>query len=108
MPTYSEITAQIADQWIEALENAEKVAAAVSEQGRRLAESLPQPTPVKLDGFEKFTDIAGANLPSATEIVNANFDLASRVLAAQRNSALRLIENITAVTKTASKESADA
>lgn len=111
MPTYSEITSQIADQWIDALENAEKVAASVSEQGRRIAESLPQPAPIKLDGLEKLSDLSALNLPSAAEIVEANFDLASRVLTAQRNSALRLIETIAAAnpaTKTAPKEDADA
>jgi len=87
MSSYQQITRKIGDQWVAALKRAEEAAASTAGSIRGKVD-LPQiPVPEKLNQLSKAVT---KHLPPG-EIVQANFELTERLLAAQRDLALRLI-----------------
>lgn len=91
MTTYSEITNQIADQWIAALKNAEQLVGVASGGAQRLTQSLPLPAvPAP---FQELNEIITDKLPEPQEVVRANFEFTNRLLEAQRDFTLKLLEN---------------
>jgi hypothetical protein len=91
MTTYREITNQVADQWVAAMKNAEAVIDSVSE-GARLAESATPEQGADFVWLEKLNEVISEHLPQPAEIVEANFEFNSRLLAAQRDLTLKLLE----------------
>jgi hypothetical protein len=92
--TYRELANQIADQWVAAMKNAEQVLVAIAEGSQRLAETAPKPL-VEVPSFgslDKLNEVLGENLPKPSEIVETNFEFANRLLTAQRDLTLRLLE----------------
>lgn len=92
MSTYREITTQVADQWVAALKIAEETATKLSESAQRVAEAFPAPQVPSGDPFAKLNAVLAEQLPKPSEIVEANFDFTTRLLAAQRDLTLRLLE----------------
>jgi hypothetical protein len=98
MPSYTEVTQQIGDQWVSALERAQDVisAYAAGAQSRPKidhARAVPEPVAKFNDAIRDQLDEAiGERLPKPREIVEANFELAQRLMAAQRDLTLRLLE----------------
>jgi len=91
MTTYREITNQVADQWVAAMKNAEAVIDSVSE-GARLVPSATPEQGAEFVWLEKLNEVISEHLPKPTEIVEANFEFNSRLLAAQRDLTLKLLE----------------
>ncbi|MDN5851902.1 MAG: hypothetical protein L0K86_03475 [Actinomycetia bacterium] len=87
MSTYSEWTQQIGDQWVAALKRAEEVVTTMRDQADT-ADLPPVPVP---DQVSQLTDAVAERLPDPSEIVEANFALTSRLLAAQRELTLKLL-----------------
>ncbi|GAA4390929.1 hypothetical protein [Tsukamurella soli] len=100
MTTYRELTAQVADQYIAAMEAAEKAVRSVADGTQRITAAIPTFGPA-----EKFAEIVVDNLPKPIEIVEANYEFTNRLLTAQRDLALRLLND--AATQ-ADKAAADA
>ena len=101
MTNYQEITRQVGDQWVAALKNAEqtlvKLATNLSENKDKY--DVPQiPTP---EVIEKLNEAVAERLPKPSEVVEANFELTNRLLAAQRDLTLRLLEVSGSKAKTA-------
>ncbi|TNM36489.1 hypothetical protein FHP29_20355 [Nocardioides albidus] len=93
MSTYREITNQVADQWVAALKNAEQAVTKLSENAQRFADSIPTPAlPATPEPFAKLNEALSERLPKPSEIVEANFDMATRLLSAQRDLTLRLLD----------------
>jgi hypothetical protein len=98
MSTYSDVTQQIGDQWIAALERAGDAVKTVSSGVGNLMSKVDLPDLSKLPLPEQLTEASeaiGAAIPEPAEVVTANFALAERLLAAQRDLALRLLEAAT-------------
>lgn len=88
MSTYSEITSQLADQWVAAVEQAIKALPAATDSMKGIAPGFDLPD---LTGLLPSAAIEG--LPDAREVIEANFDVASRLLAAQRDFAVAMISS---------------
>jgi hypothetical protein len=92
MTSYQEITRKVGDQWVAALKRAEDsiVKATENLDDVRGKVDLPDfPAPAALT---KLNEAFSERLPKPSEVVEANFELTSRVLAAQRDLTLRLLE----------------
>src|SRR4051794_24366387 len=83
--TYRDITNQVADQWVAALKNAEQLVGAVSEDAQRFAQAAPTASLPEFAAFEKLNEVISEQLPKPREIVEANFEFATRLLTAQRD-----------------------
>ena len=98
MPSYTEVTQQIGDQWVSALDSAQDVVsayAAGAQNVRKIDYGRTVPEPVaKFNAAirERLDEAIGERLPKPSEIVEANFELAQRLMAAQRDLTLRLLE----------------
>jgi hypothetical protein len=92
MTSYQEITRKVGDQWVAALKRAEDSIMKATENldDVRGKVDLPDfPAPAALT---KLNEAFSERLPKPSEVVEANFELTSRVLAAQRDLTLRLLE----------------
>ena len=95
MSTYSDVTEQIGDQWVAALERAGDAVRTVSSGLGSVMSKVDLPDLPKFplpDQLTQAGETIGAAIPQPSEVVNANFALAERLLAAQRDLALRLLE----------------
>lgn len=92
MSTYREITTQVADQWVAALKHAEEAVTKQSENAQRLTDAFPTPHLPGGEPFAKLNEVLAEQLPKPSEIVEANFDFTTKLLAAQRDLTLRLLE----------------
>jgi hypothetical protein len=96
---YAELTTQIGDQWVAALRRAEDAIARLTpDEGpapRVDLSEIPLPEPVaKFNEAirRQFDEAIGKQLPKPSEIVEANYQLAQRLMTAQRDLTLRLLE----------------
>ena len=92
MTSYQEITRKVGDQWVAALKSAEDsiVKLADNLDGARGKVELPDfPQP---EALSKLNGALSERLPKPSEVVEANYELTSRVLIAQRDLTLRLLE----------------
>ncbi|CCH78581.1 hypothetical protein BN12_3000002 [Nostocoides japonicum T1-X7] len=89
MTSYQEITQQIGDQWVAALKRAEDTVSMVADGIQQTRDRIDVPAS---DAFAKLSESFQEGLPKPSEIVEANFELTNRLLAAQRDLTLRLIE----------------
>jgi hypothetical protein len=98
MPSYTEVTQQIGDQWVSALGRAQDVISAYEAGAQAMprvdyARAVPEPVAKFNEAIREQLDQAiGDQLPKPSEIVEANFELAQRLMAAQRDLTLRLLE----------------
>jgi hypothetical protein len=98
MSMYGDVTQQIGDQWVAALERAGDAAQTVSSGIGSVMSKVDLPDLPKLPLPDQLTEAGeaiGAAIPQPTEVVTANFALAERLLTAQRDLALRLLEAAT-------------
>ena len=79
MATYAQVTKQLGDLWVDALKRAEDSVATAAKARPTMREARP----VRLLGQE---------IPTMREVVEANFELAERVLKAQKHYALKTVE----------------
>jgi hypothetical protein len=89
--TYQEITRKVGDRWVAALKAAEDsiVELAASLEDVRGKVELPDvPRPEALSRLKALSE----RLPKPSEVVEANFELTNRLLTAQRDLTLRLLE----------------
>jgi hypothetical protein len=101
MSTYSDVTQQIGDQWVAALERAGDAVKTASSGVSSVMSKVELPDMPKLPLPDQLTEAGeaiGAAIPQPTEVVTANFALAERLLTAQRDLALRLLEAATNLT----------
>lgn len=108
MTTYSEWTQQVGDQWVAVIERADAALSQAAQNAAEAAKSYAEHTPkFDLPQYEmpKFDmpkfDVPGVSseqiaqlaegYPTAKEVVEANYELTTRVLAAQRELALHVI-----------------
>ena len=92
MTSYQEITRKVGDQWVAALKAAEDRIVKLAENlddARGKVELPDVPAPGALT---KLNEALSERLPKPSEVVEANFELTSRVLTAQRDLTLRLLE----------------
>lgn len=92
MTTYTEITSKIADQWVAAFKGAEESLSKWAEGAQKTAAKFDVPSFPVPEQVGKLNEALTEQLPKPSEIVQANFELATRLLAAQRDFALRLLE----------------
>jgi hypothetical protein len=92
MTAYRELTSQVADQWIAALRNAEQLVGVVSEGAQRFVQAVPAPSVPEFAPFEKLNEVISEQLPKPREVVEANFEFTSRLLTAQRDLTLKVLE----------------
>ena len=104
MSTYREITNQVADQWIAVLNSAADAVTKASESTQRVAKAFPLSSLPVTEPFAKLNEVLAERLPQPREIVEANFELTNRLLSAQRDLTLRLLEASTASLNTAQND----
>jgi hypothetical protein len=80
MATYTQVTKQFGDLWVDALKRAEEAVASAA----KTRQTQPR-RPIRQTTLSR-------ELPTLHEVVEANFDLAERVLKAQKHYALKAIE----------------
>ncbi|MGV0836338.1 hypothetical protein [Mycolicibacterium thermoresistibile] len=93
MITYQEVTSQIADQWVSAFKRTEDAVSNYAETVQKARATLDVPSLPIPELLTNLNKNLGEKLPKPSEIIAANFDFASRVLTAQRDLALRLVED---------------
>lgn len=91
MNTYTEWTQQVGDQWVAALKRAEDVVTAAAENLKDATAKVNLPAVEVPEQISKLGDAVVERLPKPEEIVEANFALTTRLLAAQRELTLKLI-----------------
>jgi hypothetical protein len=96
MTTYTEMTQQFGDQYVAAVK---RTGDAVADGVSRLTSRLDVSKVPFVDDIAKTVTAFGVTLPQPSDIVEANFALAERVLVAQRDFATRVLGNVE--TKTA-------
>ncbi len=94
MTTYREITQELADHWVAAMETA-------GETVEKMSQNAQSATPAEVPGFQVPESLANLGealterFPTPTEVVEANYDFTSRLLTAQRDLSLRLLRAAT-------------
>lgn len=92
MSTYSEWTRQVGDQWVAALKRAEDAITAASTNLKEATAKVNLPPVQVPEQISKFNEAVAERLPKPEEVVEANFELTTRLLAAQRELTLKLLE----------------
>jgi hypothetical protein len=102
MSTYTDVTKQIGDQWVAALERAQDAISDHADLGQRYASGVEVdysqiPVPEAVAKFneairQQLDEAIGDQFPKPSEIVEANFELAQRLMTAQRDLTLRLLD----------------
>jgi hypothetical protein len=92
MTSYQEITRKVGDQWVAALKSAEDSIVKLTEnlddvRGKVELPDFPEPA-----ALTKLNKALSERLPKPSEVIEANFELTSRLLTAQRDLTLRLLE----------------
>jgi hypothetical protein len=104
MSTYSEITNQVADQWVAVLNSAADAVTKAAESTQRVTEAFPVSSLPFSEPLTKLNEALAERLPQPREIVEANFEVTNKLLTAQRDLTLRLLEASTASLKTAQND----
>ena len=92
MTSYQDITRQIGDQWVAALQRAEDAVAGIAQNVADARGKLDVPQVEVPEQLAKLTEALAGQLPKPSEIVAANFELTERLLAAQKALTLRVLE----------------
>jgi len=103
MTNYQDITRQIGDQWVAALKDTEERVAQAAGSLADARAKVDVPVFPSSEVLAKLNESLAEGLPKPSEIVEANFDLTNRLLTAQRDLTLRLLE----VASTTAAEEAD-
>jgi hypothetical protein len=90
--TYTEWTTQVGDAWVAALKRAEDAIESVSASVRESAATMQLPQFQVPEQMSTMTNPLSEKLPKPSEIVEANFELTNRVLTAQRELTIKLLE----------------
>lgn len=102
--SYSEWTKQIGDQWVEALKKGEEALGTAAGAVSEAAGKLDLPAVQVPEQVTALTDAVTSKLPKPSEIIEANFELTSRLLAAHRELALKLLAAYPAAAETETKD----
>jgi hypothetical protein len=92
MTSYQEITRKVGDQWVAALKTAEDSIVKLAENLDDVRGKVELPDFLAPEALTKLNEALFERLPRPSEVVEANFELTSRVLTAQRDLTLRLLE----------------
>ena len=92
MTSYQDVIRQVGDQWVAVLRQAEQSVGKFSESVQQASAGLEVPKVDLPEPLAKLNEALAEHLPSPSEIIQANFDLATRLLEAQRELALKLLE----------------
>jgi hypothetical protein len=92
MTSYQEITRKVADQWVAALKTAEDSIVKLTQNLDDASGKVELPDFPAPEALTKLNKALSERLPKPSEIVEANFELTSRLLTAQRDLTLRLLE----------------
>lgn len=92
MPTYQEIANQIGDQWVSAIKQVEETLVQYAENARNATPTFETPDIPTPEAVAKFSESMSLNLPKPREVIQANFELTERLLHAQRDLTLRLLD----------------
>lgn len=96
MRTYTEMTQQFGDQWVAAVKRTEDAVSTVVSGINGLVSTVDLP---KLPFTEQVTEAiasVGVAFPKPSEVIEANFALAERMLGAQREFATKLVDLVPA------------
>ena len=91
MTSYQDITRQIGDQWVAALKRAEETVTAVAQNLQDATPKFDVPQIPVPEQVTKFNEAVAERLPKPSEILQANFELTERLLAAQKDLALQVL-----------------
>jgi predicted trehalose synthase len=91
MTTYQEYTRQVGDQWVAALKRAEEAVTSASQNVQEAVAKLDVPQVPVPEQVSKFSASVAEKLPKPSEILQANFELTERLLAAQQELALKVL-----------------
>ena len=91
MTSYQDITRQIGDQWVAALKRAEETVTSVTQNVQNAAPKFEVPQIPVPEQVAKFNEAVAERLPKPSEILQANFELTERLLAAQKELALKVL-----------------
>jgi hypothetical protein len=92
MTSYQEITRKVGDQWVAALKSAEDSIVKLAENLGDVRGKVELPDVPAPEALTRLNEVLSDRLPKPSEVVEANFELTSRVLTAQRDLTLRLLE----------------
>ena len=92
MTSYQEITRKVGDQWVAALKTAEDSIVKLAENLDNARGKVELPDFRAPEALSRLNEALSERLPNPSEVVEANFELTSRVLTAQRDLTLRLLE----------------
>lgn len=95
MTSYQDITRQIGDQWVAALKRAEDTVTTVAQNVQDATAKLNVPQIPVPEQVTRFNEAVADKLPRPSEILQANFELTERLLAAQKDLALKVLASVT-------------
>ena len=101
MTTYAEFIRQSGDQWVAALKRAEEAVTTVSQNVHGAVAKLDVPQVPLPEQVAKFNESVTDKLPKPSEILLANFELTERLLNAQKELALKVLAASTGEVKAA-------
>jgi len=92
MISYREITRKVGDQWVALLTTAEDSIVKLAENIDDARGKVELPDFAQPEALTKLNEALSERLPKPSEVVEANFELTSRVLTAQRDLTLSLLD----------------
>lgn len=91
MSSYEDITRQIGDQWVAALQRAEESVTSFAEEVVEARGNLDIPQVPVPEQLSKLTETLSEQFPKPSEVVEANFELTERLLNAQKALTLKVL-----------------
>lgn len=92
MTSYQDVAREVGDQWVAAYKRTEDAVVGLVQNAESVAAKVDLPEFPMPESVAKFNDAIAEQLPKPSEIVQANFELTERVLTAQKDLALRLLD----------------
>lgn len=92
MNTYGEWTREIGDQWVAALKRVEEAITSAAANVKDAAAKVNLPPVQVPEQVGKFNEAMAERLPKPQQVVEANFELTTRLLAAHRELTLKLLD----------------
>lgn len=90
--SYGDLTRQVGDQWVVAFKQAEEAVPAISKNVQEATPAMKLPVFPVPESIATLGNSLSGRLPNPAEILEANFTLTQRLLTAQRDLALRLLD----------------
>jgi hypothetical protein len=91
MNSYADITRQIGDKWVAALQRAEETVSSLAQNVSEVRGKVDLPQVEVPEQLANLSETLASRLPKPSEVVQANFELTERLLTAHRDLTLKML-----------------